>query len=81
MYYLNNGNWTNVYVAFTDIPALSDVDNDGDMDILNFGTGGSYIFYYKNQSVEKGYGLEAQLNICKKMCDIKNYEITKKYSD
>ncbi len=40
-----------------------------------------YIRVSTLKQVEKGYGLEAQLNMCKKMCDIKNYEIAEKYSD
>jgi len=30
---------------------------------------------------EKGHGLEAQLNVCKKMCDVKNYEVVAVYKD
>ncbi|HRI28074.1 MAG TPA: T9SS type A sorting domain-containing protein [Chitinophagales bacterium] len=41
-----------VYVAIYDIPALADVDNDGDLDILSFGPSGGYIKYYQNLSVE-----------------------------
>ena len=68
LYFQNNGNWTNIYVAFSDIPALTDVDGDGDMDILNFDTGGSYVFFYKNQSIEKGYGLDSLDFILQDIC-------------
>lgn len=30
---------------------------------------------------EKGYGLEAQISMCRKMCDIKNYELANIYTD
>jgi hypothetical protein len=45
----------NIYVASPDLPAIIDVDNDGDLDILTFGVGGSSVEYHKNYSVEK-YG-------------------------
>ena len=40
-----------------------------------------YIRVSTVNQVEKGYGLEAQLSMCKKMCDIKNYEMSKVYTD
>lgn len=30
---------------------------------------------------EKGYGLDAQISMCRKMCDIKNYEVVNIYTD
>lgn len=33
------------------------------------------------EQVEKGTGLDVQLDVCRKMCSIKNYEIAKEYSD
>ncbi|MCF6352108.1 MAG: T9SS type A sorting domain-containing protein [Cyclobacteriaceae bacterium] len=44
---------TNLQVSGSDLPAITDVDNDGDLDILNFNfaTGGS-IELHKNMSVE-----------------------------
>lgn len=48
-----------LYVAFnTDIPIIDDIDGDGDLDILSFESGGSFLFYYKNNSVENGRPLE-----------------------
>ncbi|HMQ08237.1 MAG TPA: T9SS type A sorting domain-containing protein [Saprospiraceae bacterium] len=47
---------TNIYVAFTDIPAIEDVDGDGDLDVITFDPGGSYASLYRNYSVEEGYG-------------------------
>ncbi|MEO1447975.1 MAG: VCBS repeat-containing protein, partial [Bacteroidota bacterium] len=38
-----------------DIPGIADLDNDGDLDILSFDLGGSFIEYHKNMSVE-AYG-------------------------
>lgn len=41
----------NLYVSEWDIPAITDIDYDGDIDILTF-IGGTLMFYYKNLSVE-----------------------------
>lgn len=43
----------NLYVASTDIPAVVDVDNDGDVDILAFDASGNYVEYHKNFSQEE----------------------------
>ena len=43
----------NVYVAASDIPAIGDLDGDGDIDILSFEPGGHYLEFHKNMSVEK----------------------------
>lgn len=53
---VSGGNLTNLYASWDDIPALVDVDQDGDIDVLSFDPGGSYIAYYKNISVESGWG-------------------------
>ncbi len=53
------GGLTNLYVSWDDIPSISDIDNDGDLDILSFEPGGSYITYYKNLSVEMGWGTDS----------------------
>lgn len=50
---------TNLYVSWDDIPAITDIDQDGDIDILAFEPGGSYISYYQNQSVELGWGMDS----------------------
>lgn len=41
-----------VYVSPWDIPAISDIDNDGDLDILSFSVGGTFVSYYKNTSID-----------------------------
>lgn len=43
----------NVQVPITDVPALTDVDYDGDLDILTFDLGGNYVQYFQNQSQER----------------------------
>lgn len=46
----------NLYVSPVDIPAIVDVDNDGDLDILTFHIGGTLVEYHKNLSKES-YGI------------------------
>src|SRR5690606_31809853 len=53
-------NNTNIVVTSADIPAIVDVDNDGDIDILTFGQYGSQIEYHKNLSMEM-YGIPDSL--------------------
>jgi hypothetical protein len=53
--YHANGVDINVYVPSSDIPAIVDMDNDGDLDILAFDVFQSHVEYYKNLSMEK-YG-------------------------
>jgi hypothetical protein len=46
----------NLYVSPVDIPAISDIDNDGDLDVVTFDIfTGSFMIYHKNMSMEK-YG-------------------------
>lgn len=43
----------NLYVSPVDIPAFSDIDNDGDLDVVTFDIIGTSIQYHKNMSQEK----------------------------
>lgn len=47
-----NPGFYNLYVAATDIPAVTDIDGDGDVDVLSFDNGGTVVNYYKNLSLE-----------------------------
>lgn len=42
----------NLYVASTDIPAVEDIDGDGDLDVLTFSILGTNVEYHKCLSVE-----------------------------
>ena len=53
-----NGSPVNVFSSPVDVPAILDVDGDGDVDVLSFESGGSFVSYYKNMSLEKGLGLD-----------------------
>lgn len=63
-----NGNLLNIFVSRVDIPSISDVDGDGDMDIITFDIGGSVIWYYRNYSVERGYGLDSLVYELEDIC-------------
>lgn len=41
-----------LYVTGTDLPAFSDIDNDGDIDMLTFDVTGSAIEFHSNRSME-----------------------------
>ncbi len=43
---------TNIYSNIQDIPAFTDVNGDGDIDVLTYDIFGSTIGYYENQTVE-----------------------------
>ena len=42
----------NLYLSSTDIPAIADIDNDGDEDIVAFDPSGNFVAFHKNFSVE-----------------------------
>ena len=46
---------SNLYVTRIDMPAMSDIDGDGDMDVLGFSISGNYLEHNKNLALEKGY--------------------------
>ena len=50
---------TNMYVNQIDIPHIGDMDNDGDTDVVVYSAGGSYVEYYKNVSIEQGFGCDS----------------------
>ena len=42
----------NIYISAVDIPAISDIDYDGDLDVLTFSILGGFVEYHKNLSME-----------------------------
>lgn len=50
-----NPSFVNLFVNDSDIPAIDDIDNDGDLDLLVLSIIGNRIEYHKNLSIEK-YG-------------------------
>jgi hypothetical protein len=47
--------YVGILVTSVDYPAISDIDGDGDLDLLTFFGLGSFVEYHRNQSMEK-YG-------------------------
>jgi hypothetical protein len=47
--------YTNLYIGTNDLPAIDDIDSDGDLDFLRLSITGARVEYLKNLSVEK-YG-------------------------
>jgi hypothetical protein len=49
----------NIFVSNIDIPAIEDVDGDGDLDILTFNVSGGFVELYRNRSQENGDGCDS----------------------
>ncbi len=64
----SNGGFTNVYNSLIDVPAIVDIDNDGDLDILSFDAGGSYVAYYRNVAIEEGLDLSNLKYVLEDFC-------------
>lgn len=56
----SSGSLMNLFVSSADIPAIVDVDFDGDIDVLTFHIGGQHLQYHQNQSMEN-YGVPDSL--------------------
>jgi hypothetical protein len=52
--------YVNVLVTYVDYPAISDLDNDGDLDMLTFWGLGSFVEFHLNESMEL-YGVPDSL--------------------
>lgn len=74
MYKTRNDNFVNAYVSSVDLPAIGDVDGDGDIDLLSFEVGGSRVTYYKNTAVENDYSLDSLTFVLEDQCWGKIYE-------
>lgn len=68
LYSDHSGSNMALYVSSIDIPAIADIDGDGDIDILTFHIGGQHLQYHKNLSMEN-YGVPDSLEfILKNSC-------------
>lgn len=69
-YLLSNygGPTLNLYISAADIPALVDVEGDGDMDILTYNIGGEYLQYHQNQSQELYGHSDSLIFVLKNRC-------------
>ncbi len=66
-YPLGNGS-TPVFITNVDYPDFDDLDGDGDLDLLTFSVGGGFVEYYKNQSVERGFGTDTLIYTLESEC-------------
>lgn len=64
----------NLFNSAADLPAIDDLDGDGDMDILNFNTLGGHVSYFENQSQEQGFGCDSLLYVFADNCWGRFYE-------
>ena len=53
-------NYSNLNISSSDIPAIIDVDGDGDIDVLTFSQSGKHVEYHQNQSMDV-YGIPDSL--------------------
>jgi hypothetical protein len=72
--YQGNSGLLNIYISAVDIPAITDVDNDHDADILTFNIAGGYVEFFKNLSQENGYNNDSLIFIKQDRCWGKFYE-------
>jgi FG-GAP-like repeat/Secretion system C-terminal sorting domain len=69
------GFWNNLPVTPTDLPEFTDVDGDGDIDILTFEASvGGHIYYYENRSMQRGFGDDSLMFELKDRCWGRFYE-------
>lgn len=61
-------------IVSVDIPAIEDINNDGDIDILTFNLSGGYLEYFENQSQELGYGCDSLIYEISTTCFGEFYE-------
>lgn len=50
---------SNLYASPVGVPGITDVDGDGDLDVLTFSPQGIFLQLHKNISVERGYGCDS----------------------
>lgn len=61
-------NTINVTIPFNDKPEIKDIDGDGDLDILTFDLGGSFVNYYKNLQEERGLSKDTMVYELNDLC-------------
>ncbi len=74
IYYESGSDYKQLYVGNNGIPAFSDIDGDEDVDILAFQPSGGYLYYFQNQSQERGFGNDSLIFTREDDCWGKFYE-------
>ncbi|WP_266368105.1 T9SS type A sorting domain-containing protein [Tellurirhabdus rosea] len=49
----------NLYIVSTDVPGITDADDDGDIDIITFDITGNAVEFWQNMAKERGKGADA----------------------
>lgn len=57
-----------IFITSIDYPAFDDIDGDGDLDILTFSVNGGFLEYYRNESVERGFGSDTLIYTLEDEC-------------
>lgn len=57
------GDYANLLVNSPDYPAIDDIDNDGDLDVLALNASGNKVDFYCNQALEQGYNTDTLIFI------------------
>lgn len=55
-------------IDFTDVPAIDDVDGDGDLDIILFEPGNNRVSFFKNVVKERGYSIDTLAFVLSDRC-------------
>ncbi len=63
-----------INVSFIDIPAIRDVDGDGDLDILGYGIGGTQVQYFRNTSEDLNHNCDSLTFTLESLCWGQFYE-------
>ena len=53
------GGYSQIYSSSIDVPSITDVDNDGDVDIVTFQAGSDKLTYYQNMSKEQNLSVDS----------------------
>ncbi len=59
--YLNGALRSPIFTSRADLPAFADINGDGDIDVITFGTFGGFVRYFENLSVENGWDPDSLL--------------------
>jgi len=68
LHYPFEGVQTPIFVSNIDYPAIDDLDYDGDLDLITFSVNGGNIQYFKNQSIERGFGTDTMIFTFEERC-------------
>ncbi len=59
---------SNLYVAPVDVPAFTDIDGDGDIDVLTYDVTGGQVEWHRNMQVDSGWAADSMKFILTSQC-------------